>query len=604
MSETTTVNREENEKPKLLTAYDTWGLIVAAIVVPTAYSPSLLPRTWIIQGLVAGVVAVAGYMLGIGLHMLWTAIMSRWGKQISELLFGVAAKAPNWTRHHQAAAWTQAGAMLLLVVVVALSVLGSVGQQREQARELDMAPPGPWHFLGTIPVTLLVWLGLVMAFRVMNLWAYQITELLEHTPLSSGTKSVVSWVSVILALVLIAGNVVPYVGVTLAERYFVERNDSYRQDIWPPEVSERAAGPGSAISWDGLGYEGSRFVADGRTAAQLEEVTGRPATEPIRLYAGLGNGDTMEERVDLIVDELVRTDAASREAVLIMPVTGTGWANPVAAQAFELLYDGDTAIASAQYGVLPSALSVVLDRNVAEGPSRELVTAISQWWMEIPEDERPELYIYGESLGTQGAESGLMSMWPAGVLPDGMLLIGPPQGNEVRRWFIEERVDGSPEYRPEQPEASGIRFAIDADDIMVRAEDPQWGTEFRVMYVQHPTDPVVWWSPALLYSTPDWLEEPVAPGRMDNLSWLPWVTFWQVTADLSGAAAVPEGYGHNYADAMVEAWVAVTADPRTSPEEIDSLNDEFWALMEQQGPEKGHVEELNPADGSEMQVNR
>jgi hypothetical protein len=30
----------------------------------------------------------------------------------------------------------------------------------------------------------------------------------------------------------------------------------------------------------------------------------------------------------------------------------------------------------------------------------------------------------------------------------------------------------------------------------------------RVLYMMHPSDPIVWWSPHLIFSPPDWLTEP------------------------------------------------------------------------------------------------
>ncbi len=42
-----------------------------------------------------------------------------------------------------------------------------------------------------------------------------------------------------------------------------------------------------------------------------------------------------------------------------------------------------------------------------------------------------------------------------------------------------------------------------------------------------------------------------------QMSWLPFVTFWQVTADLAVATTVPAGHGHRYTTELVPAWAAV-----------------------------------------------
>ena len=77
--------------------------------------------------------------------------------------------------------------------------------------------------------------------------------------------------------------------------------------------------------------------------------------------------------------------------------------------------------------------------------------------------------------------------------------------------------------------------------------EPPWeGT--RVLFLQHPSDPIVWWSPDLLFTRPDWLKEPPGRDRTASMRWYPIVTFWQVAADMTNAAAVPGGHGHNYGD--------------------------------------------------------
>jgi uncharacterized membrane protein len=80
-----------------------------------------------------------------------------------------------------------------------------------------------------------------------------------------------------------------------------------------------------------------------------------------------------------------------------------------------------------------------------------------------------------------------------------------------------------------------------------------------VLYLQHPSDPIVWWSPELLFRRPDWLVEPRGDDVSPAMSWYPVVAFWQITADLAHAQSVPDGHGHNYSDLILDAWVGVAA---------------------------------------------
>lgn len=584
----------------LVRDYDVVGLIVAALFAASAYTPSLLPRTWFFQGLVAGIAAAMGYGVGSLLRRAVAAVvrrLSRSGRvrdhiadRYARLRWQSRGVGPDTAR-----TWLQVAGLVLLVAVIAASMWASIGWQRNLAARMDMPVPGVWYLALSLPMSVVTWWLIIFAARGLDNWAEAMTQLVGRTGVGETASVAVAWTAVAAVLTLLVGTVLPGIGTTLAEPYFENQNATYRDDLAPPNVPERAAGPGSAIAWEGLGYEGARFIADGLYADELETITGRPATEPIRLYAGVGNGGTMAERAATLVAELNRTRAADREAVMIMPVTGTGWANPVSAQAFELVHDGDTAIVSGQYGVLPSALSLLVDRNIAAEPSRELVSAVARWWSAIPEPDRPKLYLYGESLGTQGVETGLTTLWPSGIMPDGVLMVGPPQGNDIHRWITGSRLPGSPEIRPDGQEMSGVRFAVSGDDAITRARDPRWGS-FRMLYLQHDTDPVVWWSPSLIWREPDWLAEPANVARSPYMEWRFFVTFWQVSADLAGASDVPDGYGHDYATEILDAWLSVTHDPRIGDAARAGLGAEMAEAMETQGPEKGHITDLREVD--------
>jgi uncharacterized membrane protein len=85
-----------------------------------------------------------------------------------------------------------------------------------------------------------------------------------------------------------------------------------------------------------------------------------------------------------------------------------------------------------------------------------------------------------------------------------------------------------------------------------------WGST-RVVYLQHGSDPVVFFSPSLAWGYPDWLrEDPRSPDVSPQMEWFPLVTLWQVALDLPGAGDVPDGFGHMYSkQANAVGWVAV-----------------------------------------------
>ena len=86
----------------------------------------------------------------------------------------------------------------------------------------------------------------------------------------------------------------------------------------------------------------------------------------------------------------------------------------------------------------------------------------------------------------------------------------------------------------------------------------------------HSSDPIVWWSPNLIFSEPDWIAEPPGKDVLDMV-WLPFITFWQVTADLPFSTGVPGGFGHKYTTEQVDGWNTVLKPSGITPEELDAV---------------------------------
>lgn len=89
----------------------------------------------------------------------------------------------------------------------------------------------------------------------------------------------------------------------------------------------------------------------------------------------------------------------------------------------------------------------------------------------------------------------------------------------------------------------------------------------------HPSDPIVWWSPQLALSEPDWIRERPGSDVLGAMVWIPFVTFWQVTADLPFSTGVPDGHGHTYKAAYVDAWNSVMRPSGFTAQDLDRLKD-------------------------------
>lgn len=180
----------------------------------------------------------------------------------------------------------------------------------------------------------------------------------------------------------------------------------------------------------------------------LREFTGEPATEPIRAYAGMGTAEDVEERAQLAVDDLERAGGFERAYLLIVTTTGSGWVVPSSVEAFEYMTGGDSAIVAMQYSYLPSWISYLVDQERARDAGRELYDAVYERWSALPADDRPQLLVFGESLGSFGAETAFSGEFDLANRTDGALLVGPPSFNTLYREFTDDREAGSPEIEP------------------------------------------------------------------------------------------------------------------------------------------------------------
>lgn len=309
------------------------------------------------------------------------------------------------------------------------------------------------------------------------------------------------------------------------------------------------------LSWEDLGRQGRRFVANGPTEAEIAAFTSRPALEPIRVYAGTAHAEDLEERARLAVDDLERAGGFERENLLIAGTTGSGFIEPSASNSFEYLTGGDSAIVSMQYSHLPSWVSFLVDQRVARHAGRALYDAVYQRWSTLPADARPRLYVFGESLGSFALETAFSGEADLRNRTSGGLFVGPPSFNTLFTEFREQRDAGSPEIEPVYRDGRTVRFTNDPWQPVVPANRPWDGP--HLLYLVQASDPITWWSPDLIWNRPDWLEEPRGADVSAAMRWFPIITFWQTSADMAVGMAVPSGHGHDFVGQHVAGWNAV-----------------------------------------------
>jgi uncharacterized membrane protein len=530
--------------------YSLPGLAGALVFLCVSLTPSLLPRTGLTQGLISGITAAFGYAVGVAAAAAWRAVADRDARP---------ARRRSWL--------VLAG--VALVSFVAATAYGRYWQAR--IRELMDAPADSALSVLVVPlVAAAVFVVLVAVARAVRRVCGWVALLLDRW-IGARAARVLGWAVVgVCALLLLNGVVVDRL-VAAADAAFSVRDGRTEAGVVRPTVAERSGGPGSLVAWGTLGREGRTFVDGGPSPAEIAAFSGAPAPQPVRVYAGLDSAPTAEQRARLAVDDLERAGGLDRAVLVVVTTTGSGWVDPGAVDTVEYMTGGDSAAVAIQYSYLPSVLSYLVDSDRAREAGRELFDAVYDRWNRLPQDDRPRLVVAGESLGSFGGETAFSGEYDLRNRTSGAVFAGPPEFNTLFREFADDRDAGSPEIEPVYRDGRTVRFTDDPGEGIAPTAEPWDGP--RVLYVMHPSDPIVWWTPELLYARPTWLEEHRGADVVEAVRWVPFVTFWQVTADLPFAGNVPDGHGHAYRSQYVDAWAQVLQPPGWDAARSERLRD-------------------------------
>ncbi|HTN63658.1 MAG TPA: alpha/beta-hydrolase family protein, partial [Devosia sp.] len=438
------------------------------------------------------------------------------------------------------------------------SIRAAMGEMPVEARQPVLVAA-----IAVLPAGLLIGLGtlLVQGVRLVAGW---LNRLIPRRVALTGAIVVVG----LLAATLGQGVVVRG-ALYAADRFYGNLDRLVGSYAAAPTDPLRSGSAQSLIPWDTIGLDARIYVQSGPTAAEIAAMTGRPAIEPLRVYVGLRSAETAEQRAELALREMDRVGAFDRSVLVLMMPVGTGWVEPAAVDTLEFLHGGDVATVAVQYSYLTSWLSLVSEPDVGVETARALFTAVYQRWTHMPKQARPRLYLHGLSLG---AYSSAASSTLYDILADpfdGALFVGTPFATASWRAATVNRNPGSPWWRPEVGDGSIIRFSNGGGDLIEDAAP--WGP-LRIVYLQYPSDPIVFFEPTMAWREPVWLSGLRAEGVSPLLDWYPVVTFLQLALDMALAQTAPIGFGHVYApEDYFDAWVQVTAPKGWAPADLAAL---------------------------------
>lgn len=518
--------------------YTYTGTLVGLIFVWLSLTPSLLPRGPLFQGVVSGCSGAIGY--GLGVFVVWLIRYMR-----SQ---NTSPPAPPWV-------WPPligVGAIGVVVMAIRFHVW------QDEVRDMMGVEHLKWYdYPLTAALALIVLFSLVEIGQLIRRLVIMLVAQVDRIAPFRLSATIVVIGLIVLTISLLNGVVLKF-AMRSMNGSFAAVNNEMDPGFSAPKSKLRSGGPESLVSWESLGHQGRIFVEGGPPVRKLTAFNGTPATEPIRAYAGLNSAQDIDATADLAARELLRTGGLQRAVVAVATTTGTGWINEAEASALEYMYNGNTAIVSMQYSFLPSWLSFLVDKENARHAGQALFEAVDKLIRQMPEFKRPKLVVFGESLGSFGGEAPFMSINNVLARTDGALFSGPTFNNTIWTQLTANRDGSSPEWLPIYDAGHNVRFVARPENL----DRPKAAWDHpRVVYLQHASDPIAWWTPDLLFSKPDWLREKRGYDVLPDTHWIPLVTFLQVSADMAVAVDVPDGHGHRYVANCADGWAAVLSPP-------------------------------------------
>ncbi|AKU16626.1 alpha/beta-hydrolase family protein [Luteipulveratus mongoliensis] len=220
----------------------------------------------------------------------------------------------------------------------------------------------------------------------------------------------------------------------------------------------------------------------------------------VRTYAAMTGRESVTARAQRAADQLVRAGGLHRSRVVLVIPTGSGWVDPNLVDGLEHRFGADVAMVGMQYSSSPSWMAYVFDQDGATRGARALFDAVSARIQSLPANQRPDLHVYGESLGATAGQA---------------IFTGP--GGRARTHQV----------------CSALWVGTPGGDTTGLLKESS---------VANDDDPIVHTNPSMLFEPPD-----------NGRPWLPVVSLMQAGVDFVSSLAVPTGAGHRYGPEQANA---------------------------------------------------
>lgn len=506
------------------------GLVLGWVGFLVSLTPTMVPRTTTVQLVMSTLLPLTGYAIG--------AILGA--------LARLATGDRRWLDSHDTVRRVSLGAFTVAVAGALALTPFALQWQTEMAAAAGWGLPS-WPLV--VVIAPLVTVLLVGFGRGVRAGGRRLGSIWHRVVPSPGLSTLLGGLTMAALVVGVLAGMLALV----YQSYL--RADSDLAGQQQPTSPLRSGSPASLLDWETLGRQGRDFVAGGPSAATIEGFSGVPAKEPVRVYVGKEQADNPEGRAALLVQETRRAGGFDRESLVVVVTSGLGAVHPVSARTVEYVANGDVATAASAYSSVPSWLTALTDPTGADREAKALVDAFTEAVAALPADERPELYLSGESLGAIGSQDVFVGQSPEQVAEqfDGVLWVGTPATSGlISQWASFPA--GTPAWEPVVGDGTVARFAASAKRVDLT--DPAWGPN-RILFMHSATDPVAYLEGSLWRTRPAWIGQSRFDTLPERMAWWPLFTWEQMLIDFTTNGIVPPGFGHNYSDAHATGWAAV-----------------------------------------------
>ncbi len=527
-----------------------FGICLGLLAIAASLTPSMIPRSDMLQGVLSGFSFVIGYFCGVAIGSAWR-------------FMGLPTPG-NFSKIHLSNV-----AIIFSCGFVSLSLWFYQEWHKSLVKTLGIARSLHNNNLLLVSYALLITVILLLLAKLFGTLCMVMYGRLRGI-LPFRIAFTVALILVSFVFWSIGNGILLDLALKTFDSSYRKYDELFESGIKQPTEENKTGSKESLISWESLGRAGREVVASGPRGADISNFTQRFAKEPIRVYVGRNSADTIEERAKLALAELKRVEAFNRKILVIATPTGTGWIDPASQSALEYLSEGDVATVSLQYSHLPSWLALLTDAEYGVESARVLFHEIYSHWRNLPKQQRPKLYLHGLSLGALHSD---LSVTLLDIIDDpyhGALWSGPPFPSKTWNNITSLRNADSPEWLPRFRDGSTVRFINQSPD---RQSNSAWGS-FRMVFLQYASDPIVFFKARYLFREPTWLQGDRGPDVSPHFRWFPVVTFLQLLFDVMTATSTPAGVGHVYSIRdYIEAWSLVVQPADWTREEIGRLKE-------------------------------